>query len=71
MLSSSSLLRSQQELQDAEKMMGEEILCKYCYEADVSEDNPLMSVCPCKGSSGYVHKEELMHYLDTKKQTVQ
>jgi hypothetical protein len=45
--------------------MEEERFCRFCFENESAEDNPLISPCHCTGTQKYVHKECLNSWQST------
>jgi len=42
--------------------------CRFCWQTNADESNPLFSSCKCAGSVGYIHFNCLTNWLDIKKQ---
>ena len=58
------------QITEYEKKEDEQMYCRYCWDNEVSEENPLLMLCNCKGSTGSVHHSCLRAYLGTKKITI-
>jgi len=41
-------------------------LCRICHSDDVSDDNPILSICKCKGSVDLIHFECLKAWFKSK-----
>jgi hypothetical protein len=41
--------------------------CRFCWQTEASEDNPLFTSCRCSGSVGFIHFSCLRSWLDIKK----
>ena len=44
----------------------DDLKCRCCMENEVSEENPLLIMCKCKGSMGIIHFECQKTFLATK-----
>ena len=50
-----------------EELAKEDIKCRFCWCYEVCEEDPLLKVCKCKGSVGFIHLSCLKSWLATKK----
>ena len=51
---------------DKEKNTKNKAICRICYGDDISDENPLICPCICKGSMKYIHYECLKNWLNSK-----
>ena len=52
--------------EDKVKDSNTDIICHICYLSDISEDNPMLSICKCKGTM-HTHLNCLKKWLNSKK----
>lgn len=45
------------------------IMCKFCWSAESTEDNPCIQACKCSGSVGFIHYKCLKSWLEVKQQS--
>lgn len=45
--------------------------CRFCWQTNADDANPLFSSCKCSGSVGFIHFDCLRNWLDIKKQMKQ
>jgi len=43
----------------------QEPICRFCFEPNTDQRNPLISPCPCKGSAKYIHRACLYRWIFT------
>jgi len=43
------------EVEQRSEIEGDEVKCKFCWNADCDEDNPLLKACNCKGGLAFIH----------------
>lgn len=50
---------------DFAKVGEEAVQCRFCWDGQESDDNPLILACKCAGSVGYIHYECLKNWIKT------
>ena len=48
-------LCEEHEVDERSKQEGDEIKCKFCWNAECSKENPLLKACDCKGGLAFIH----------------
>jgi hypothetical protein len=60
-------------MKGADESLSEEEMkrCRFCWQTNADEENPLFTSCKCSGSVGFIHFDCLRNWLDIKKQMKQ
>lgn len=48
-------LRNEAEVKARQEIEEDEIKCKFCWNAECDENNPLLKACNCKGGLAFIH----------------